>query len=196
MIVPLRHLRRTASEPFKISLPDLSSSQKPKTLEDNPRIPGYMGNVPAKNSETVHALSFARACEMSKGLREDNPTVNCDGWMRRSRWPVDPIATYNWNNRFQRADMHHLFTDPQDKTQTEQSILLGTTFGLTGIARNPYRPGDRFLHIRLEKEKESRIDPTKMKAAGQPSYSTMLDPQRWQSHNQSLHIATHQRTAY
>lgn len=180
--LPLRRFRRS------VSAPEAASSrrdQKTRGLSVAPRVPGYAGMIPACHSETVHALRFADASEAAQQLRSHNPHVSCDGWLRRSEWPVDRLPTYKWNNKFRRSDLGQLFTPAQDLEASLYSTTLGSTFGINPPQANHHVPGDRFLHTLRKKGGDCgrRTDPSKQPAAGQPSESARLDHQRWLMHN-------------
>lgn len=195
-MLPLRHLRRTTSAPELISAPGVGN----RGLSVAPRVPGYAGTIPGKHSETVHALRFAEATAAATQLRESNPHVVCDGWLRRGKWPANRMATYKWSNRFMRLDAQDLFTPEQEQDSFEMNRRLGQTFGLRAPKLNRHKPGDRYLHslcIKADADKESkRLDPTKQPAAGHPSASIMLDQQRWVMHNALALKNGNQRTPY
>jgi len=180
-LLPLRQMRRVVSAPDYISA---AGTHVPRGHSVAPRVPGYAGVIPGKNSESVHAKTFAVASEEAKGLRESNPHVTSDGWLRPGQWPGDRMATYNWNNRFMRADGHRLFTEEQDQLAYDTNRSLGQTFGLKPPKHNVYQPGDRFLHSLCKRapDKEVRLDPAKQPAAGQPTHSIHLDGQRKRMH--------------
>lgn len=172
----LRSLRRTSSEPFRIV------AHGNKGLEVAPHIPGYAGTIPGKVSESVYGSRFAEANERANALRQYNPNASTDSWLKRGVWPVDRMATFKWNNRFVRMDSQDLLTFEQETEASKMNKLMGHTFGLHPPERNPHKPGDRFVHIKTEKDKAARLDPSKVKAAGSSSYSSQLDGQRWQMH--------------
>lgn len=197
-MLPLRRMRRTASVPETISAP----SEGPRGLSVAPRVPGFAGHIPGKVAETVHGLRFAEANEAAQDLRERNPHMTCEGWMRRGRWPADRMATYKWNNRSSRMDTQELFTAEQEREARESNRLLGQTFGLnpppareSPAAANAYRP-DRFLQLkhqgstRLTEEARTKSSlrteegssPTGSEAAGRPSVSAKLDIERIRDH--------------
>lgn len=172
----LRSLRRTCSEPFRIV------AIGNKGLEVAPHIPGFAGTIPGKVSESVHGSRFAEANEAANALRQNNSDASTDSWLKRGVWPVDRMATFKWNNRFVRMDAQDLLTCEQETEASKMNKLMGHTFGLHPPERNPHKPGDRFVHVKTEKNKAARLDPSKVKAAGASSYSSQLDGQRWQMH--------------
>jgi len=192
--LPLRQMRKTFSGPFHISAPDVARG--PRGLEVAPRVPGYMGTIPGKLSETVHGMRTAEANEMSGMLRENNPYVTSDGWLRRGHWPTDRLATYKWVNRFMTMDAQQLFSESQDAEAKEMNERLGTTFGLQASPPNPFKPGDRFVHSKLRPTKDRKTNPVMMSPAGQPSMSAKLDQQRWLLHNAITIGNGNQRPAY
>jgi len=194
-MLPLRHLRRTSSAPELISAPGAGG---PRGLSVAPRVPGFAGAVPGNRSESVHGLRFAEACQAATQLRESNPHVACQGWLRPGKWPANRMATYKWNNRFMRLDAQDLFTPEQEQEAFEMNIRLGQTFGLKPAKPNRHRPGDRYLHsLNAKADKEAKkLDPTTLPPAGFPSASIMLDQQRWVMHNALALKNGNQRTAY
>eukprot|EP00440_Ansanella_granifera_P075732 gb/GFBE01082178.1/.p1 GENE.gb/GFBE01082178.1/~~gb/GFBE01082178.1/.p1 ORF type:complete len:310 (+),score=32.62 gb/GFBE01082178.1/:1-930(+) len=193
--LPMRSMRRTWSEPMRISCND-SGLGTGAALEVAPRIPGYMGNIPGKMSETVHGIRFAEANEMAGSLRNHNHHVTCEGWLKRGVWPVDRMHTYKWNNRFISTGHSSLFRDDHHCESFEASNKMGTTFGLKPPKPNPHKPGDRYIHTKHEKKKVARLDPSKVPAAGSSSYAPILDGQRWQMHH-ALQLGNgNQRVAY
>merc|ERR1712032_519400 len=129
------------------------------------------------------------------GLRRCNPHVHSDGWLRRGKWPADRMATYKFSNRFTQADHQPLFSRLQETEAYDSNQLLGSTFGLTPPKPNCHRPGDRYLHTQC-RGKASRVDPSTVDVAGQPSESPLLDQGRWLTHN-TIGIGNgNQRTAY
>eukprot|EP00933_Yihiella_yeosuensis_P021965 TRINITY_DN17301_c1_g1_i1.p1 TRINITY_DN17301_c1_g1~~TRINITY_DN17301_c1_g1_i1.p1 ORF type:complete len:309 (-),score=57.59 TRINITY_DN17301_c1_g1_i1:83-1009(-) len=179
--IPLRNLRRTMSEPFRISVHDTPGGTR--GLEVAPRVPGYMGTIPGKLSETVHGMRTAESNELAQSLRGHNAAVTSEGWLKRGVWPVDRMATYKWTNRAMKLGGQDLFTEAQNAESHEMNKSLGHTFGLHPPPPNPHKPGDRYLHIKYEKKKEARLDPSTIPAAGVHSYSIKLDGQRWKMHN-------------
>lgn len=168
-----------------------------KGLSVAPRVPGYMGNVPGKMSETVHGIRFAEASEAAQNLRDRNPHVCCEGWLRRGVWPVDNMATYKYNNKFVAANTQTLFSDAQEQEARESNDRLGRTFGLKPPKVTVYKPGDRYLHTLCVKAgEEKRKDPSKLTPAGQPTHSVQLDGERWRLHNAITIGNGAQRTAY
>lgn len=145
--IPLRHsMRRSASEPQRFATAAASTLSGTRGFDTAPRVPGYMGAVPGKDSETVHGMRFAEASEVAGSLRQHNPHVKSDGWMRRGQWPSDPMPSYNWTNRFCSSGGFTLFTPEQEREAFESSRKLGQTFGFKPSRQSKYQPGDRFLH--------------------------------------------------
>jgi len=179
--LPHRSMRRTWSEPMRISVNN-SALGTGRGLDVAPRIPGYSGTIPGKNSESIHGLRFAEANEEAQRLRQANPAVTCEGWLKRGQWPVDRMHSYKWNNRFIQTGGQALFSDAQDVESYEMSKKMGSTFGLKPPKPNPHKPGDRYLHAKNQK-KVARLDPSKVPAAGASSYAPILEGQRWQIHN-------------
>jgi hypothetical protein len=172
----LRSLRRTASEPFRITAPGN------KSLEVAPHVPGFAGTIPGKVAESVYGCRFAEASEAANSLRQFNRYVTTDSWLKRGVWPVDRMATFKWNNRFVKMDAQDFLTFEQENEASKMNKLMGHTFGLHPPERNPHKPGDRFVHVKTEKDKAARLDPSKVRAAGASTYSSQLDSQRWQLH--------------
>lgn len=183
---PLRQMRRTTTAPEVIYAPGASG---PKGLSVAPRVPGYAGHIPGKHAETVHGLRFSEASGAATSLRESNPHISCDGWMRRGQFPVDRIATYKWSNRFARTDTHELFTPEQEVESFANNKRMGQQFGLTPPKVSSHRPGDRFLHSHQKKrlaDPENQIPAGKQSfpgpAAGMLSISNTLDEERTVTH--------------
>mmetsp|Transcript_71587 Transcript_71587/g.213628 ORF Transcript_71587/g.213628 Transcript_71587/m.213628 type:complete len:244 (-) Transcript_71587:158-889(-) len=152
--LPLRRsaMRRSLSEPQSLATAAAGTLSGTKGLSVAPRVPGYMGAIPGKDSETVHGLRFAEASEAAGALRQHNPHVSCEGWMRRGHWAADPLPSYNWNNRFVSSGGFHLFTPEQEQEAHEVSQKLGRTFGFKTAKHSKYKPGDRFLHSLAQKK--------------------------------------------
>eukprot|EP00931_Biecheleriopsis_adriatica_P080984 TRINITY_DN54331_c0_g1_i1.p1 TRINITY_DN54331_c0_g1~~TRINITY_DN54331_c0_g1_i1.p1 ORF type:complete len:335 (-),score=29.96 TRINITY_DN54331_c0_g1_i1:65-988(-) len=180
--LPHRSMRRTWSEPLRISC-NSSAKGTGAGLEVAPRIPGYMGTIPGKMSETVHAVRFGEANEMAQAYRRQNHHVTCEGWLKRGVWPVDRLHTYKFNNRFIQSDGQELFHDEHLAESYECNKRLGHTFGIFPPKPNPHKPGDRYIHSKYEKKKVARLDPSKVPAAGSSSYAPILEGQRWQMHH-------------
>merc|ERR1712025_82676 len=105
-----------------------------------------MGNIPGKFSESVHAMRVGDANEEAQKLRVTNPFINSDGWLKRGKWPVDRMPTYQFTGRVQQADTLGYFTIPQQEESFAMNRKLGRTFGLKPAKVNKYKPGDRYLH--------------------------------------------------
>mmetsp|Transcript_113572 Transcript_113572/g.331844 ORF Transcript_113572/g.331844 Transcript_113572/m.331844 type:complete len:249 (-) Transcript_113572:58-804(-) len=150
--LPLRHsLRRVASEPQSLATAAVSTLSGTRGFSTAPRVPGYSGAVPGKDSETVHGMRFAEASEVAGTLRQHNPHASCDGWMRRGQWPSDPMPSYNWTNRHCSSAGFPLFTVAQEQEAFDVSRKLGRTFGFKPSRHCKYQPGDRFLHSLYKK---------------------------------------------
>lgn len=191
---PLRDFRRTLSAPEHLAT-YMEGKWDTRSLKAASRIPGYMGNVPGKMSETVHGARFGEANEMAQSLRECNPHVTCDGWMQSGTWPVDRRATYKFAGRTTQCDFMPHFTQDMEMESYKSNQKLGRVFGLKPPKPNQYGPGDRMLHI-FNPPKMSRRGPHTYPAAGTPSYSAKLDSQRWMLHNCLALSNGNQRTAY
>lgn len=189
-----RDFRRTLSAPEHLAT-YLNGKWDSRSLKAAPRVPGYMGNVPGKASETVHGSRFGEANETAQSLRNNNPHVTSDGWMQSGTWPVDRRATYKWCGRTTRADFMPHFSDDMEMDSYKSNQKLGEVFGLKPPKPNSYGPGDRYLQI-FAPPKKSRISPDKYPAAGCSSYSAKLDGQRWMMHNCLALTNGNQRTAY
>lgn len=144
--VSVRDLQRTQSEPHMLSATTMSTGSGSKALRMAPRIPGYTGNVPGKIAEAVHGTRFADACEQAQVLRDSNPFLTSEAWIRRGQWPSNRMHTHQWNNRFTKANMSSMFTEEEEQEARDANRRLGHTFGLLSSERNPHRPGDRFVH--------------------------------------------------
>lgn len=179
---PLRQMRRTTSAPEQICAPGAAGT---RGLAAAPRVPGYAGHIPGKHAETVHGLRFSEASEAAASLREVNPHISCDGWLRRGEWPVDRMATYKWSNRFSRADTQALFSPEQEEDAFESNKRLGQSFGLKAPKVMPLRPGDRFLHCHHKKppaDSKAHAPKSPAEAAGRQSISIQLDHERGIDH--------------
>lgn len=192
--VPLRDMRRTLSAPEHLAT-YLEGKWDSRSLRAAPHVPGYMGTIPGKLSETVHGARFGEANEMAQSLRDNNPHVSCDGWMQSGTWPVDRKATYKFAGRTTQCDFMPHFNQETEMNSYKSNQLLGNVFGLKPPKPNQYGPGDRYMHV-FNPTKKSRTDPSKYPAAGTPSYSTKLDAQRWLHHNALTLTNGNQRTAY
>eukprot|EP00747_Dinoflagellata_sp_TGD_P163083 gnl/TRDRNA2_/TRDRNA2_181400_c0_seq1.p1 gnl/TRDRNA2_/TRDRNA2_181400_c0~~gnl/TRDRNA2_/TRDRNA2_181400_c0_seq1.p1 ORF type:complete len:369 (-),score=22.86 gnl/TRDRNA2_/TRDRNA2_181400_c0_seq1:150-1169(-) len=181
-----------------MSMPDFNASGSKTFTEGlrvSSRVPGYMGNVPGKMSETIHACRFGDSNENAQDLRRKNPFISSDGWMRRSVWPCDRMPTYNWQCRFVGQDSSHMFSKDQTEEAYAANRAMGHTFGLKPPQSNPYKPGDRYLHALTGKD-AGRLDPATMAAAGMSTYNPILDQQRWLVHNTLTLGNGNQRNAY
>lgn len=180
--LPMRSMRRTWSEPVSISYND-SALGTGRGLDVPSRIPGYSGTIPGKQSESVHGMRFAQANETAQSLRNSNPHISCDGWLKRGCWPVDRMSTYKWNNRFTHSVGQAIFSDAQEAEASEYNYRMGHTFGLRPPKPNPHEPGDRYVHNKNKKQpKAARVNPSDVPAAGASSYHPMLDGKRWEVH--------------
>jgi len=149
-----------------------------------PRIPGFRGHVPGKLSENVHGFNVADANSTANSLRHYNPHANSECWLRKGEWPVDRQMTYKWRGRAATTAMQDHFTNEEQVAMADGNRRLGYTFGMNAPPANRHKPGDRYLHLQDSQvsSKKTRIDPTKMGAAGQSSYSTILDDERRKQH--------------
>lgn len=193
--VPLRDFRRTLSAPDHLQS-YMDGKWDSRSLKAPARVPGYMGNIPGKLSETVHGTRFGEANEMAQSLRGYNPTISCDGWMQSGTWPVDRKATYKFRGRTTQCDFMPHFTQESEMESYNSNQRLGSVFGLKPPKPNQYAPGDRYLHVFNPPGKKSRKDPTTYPAAGSSSYSQKLDGQRWLHHNALMLTNGNQRTSY
>eukprot|EP00438_Fugacium_kawagutii_P024723 Skav235563 [mRNA] locus=scaffold3067:381891:390381:- [translate_table: standard] len=94
--------------------------------------------------------------------------VNRPCWFTHSgeRWHLDEhCPTLRGSRRIENKEML-------------MSRKMGCTFGLQPPQANPYKPGDRYMHTKCEKKKVSRLDPSKVPAAGVSSYSQKLEGPR------------------
>jgi hypothetical protein len=192
---PMRDMRRTLSAPDHLAT-YMEGKWDSRALKASSRVPGYMGHIPGKQSETVHGNTFGEANDMAQTLRNCNPHVSCEGWMQPGSWPADRKATYKFAGRTTRCDFMSHFTHEQEMDSYHSNTKLGSTFGLKTPKKNPHAPGDRYMHIFNPPQKKSHIDPTKMQAAGCSTYSPKLDGQRWMLHNALALSNGNQRTAY
>lgn len=179
-----------------------------KGFEVCPRVPGYMGHIPGKLSETVHGSRFSDANEKAQTLRSDNPFSTHAAWLRKRHWVVDKASQYNLTStRFLEADSETLFT-PEESAEAHLKVSrLGRTFGLD-LNQPPRRAVScqgtclredkrrRFLYRHIASLGSKRIDPTSVPVAGKPSWSPILDQQRWLLHNTIALGNGNQRAAY
>merc|ERR1711920_413848 len=100
-------------------------------------------------------------------------------------------------NKFVATDMQGLFNEAQERESRESNDRLGRTFGLKPPKSRVYKPGDRYVHSLCVKQKdETRVDPSKLSPAGQPTHSAYLNEERWRLHNSIAISNGAQRTAY
>lgn len=191
---PEREFRRTLSAPDHLAS-YMDGKWDSRALKAAPRVPGYMGTIPGKLSETVHGARFGEASDMAQSLREYNPHVSSDGWQRTGSWPVNRRDTYKFPARSTQADFHPHFTQEQEMESYKSNQKLGEVFGLRPPKPNHYGPGDRYMHA-FAPPKKSRKDPSTYEAAGTSSYSSKLDGQRWMLHNALTISNGNQRSAY
>jgi hypothetical protein len=191
---PLRNFRRTLSAPDHLTS-YMEGKWDSRSLKAAPRVPGYMGTIPGKASETVHGARFGEANEMAQSLRDYNPHVTCDAWMQSGTWPVDRKATYKFCGRTTQCDFMPHFDQGTEMASYSSNQKLGSVFGLKPPKPNQYGPGDRYMQI-FNPVKKARGDPTSYPAAGCSSYSSKLDGQRWLHHNALTLTNGNQRTAY
>jgi hypothetical protein len=192
--VPIRDFRRTLSAPDHLAT-YTEGKWDTRSLKAASRIPGYMGNIPGKMSETIHGSRFGEANESAQRLRENNPHVTCDGWMQSGTWPVDRRATYKFAGRTTQCDFMPHFTQEMEMESYNSNQKLGRIFGLKPPKPNQYGPGDRYMHT-FNPPKKSRKNPQDYVAAGTCSYSPKLDQQRWLLHNTLAITNGNQRSAY
>jgi hypothetical protein len=191
-VLPLRQMRRVLSEPgsaMALSGELGSTGNGHRGLSVAPRVPGYAGNIPGKLSETVHGMRFAEANEASQSMRHSNPFSSTESWMRRGNFPVDKLHSHQWCNRFQKTNTSPLLTAEEERDAFENSRRLGSMFGLKTQERSYYRPGDRYLHALTKRKAHAQLpgDPNSpdYPAAGQPSHSLKLEPERVKLHQTS-----------
>jgi len=195
--LPVRDLRRTFSAPDHLATHTMDKWDSP-ALKVASRIPGYMGTIPGKTSESIHGMTFGNTNEAAQEVRNYNPHVGhvtCDGWLKSGDWPVDRKATYKFHGRTTQCDFMPHFTEAAERESFNSNRRLGEVFGLKPPQPSKYGPGDRYMHI-FAPEKKSRADPSSYAAAGCPSYSIKLDPQRWQCHNAITLNSGNARCAY
>jgi len=196
--IPKRELRRSGSvsEYLKTGT-HLSGLSRTSSMQRPPKVPGYMGHIPGKNAESVHGATVGEANAFAQTVRVHNPVVTCDGWLKRGDWPCDRMATYKFAGRTSRGDLQSLFTQEQEAEALQANVKMGHTFGLRPPAANPFRPGDRFLHILQEKApRPKRQDAADARIAGQASHSVHLDGERWKIHNSLIAMTGHMRTPF
>jgi len=160
-----------------------------------PRVPGYMGYIPGKASETVHGYRFGEVNEIAQKLRRKNQFVTSEGWMKRSPWPADKLPTYHFQAKMLMSNTDPLFSKVQDVYSLEANQRLGHTFGLRPLKKSRMKPGDRYLHHVTESFGQ-RLEPAVCKEGGQPSQSQKFDQQRWRDHNALTVSNGNQRVAY
>mmetsp|Transcript_110045 Transcript_110045/g.206317 ORF Transcript_110045/g.206317 Transcript_110045/m.206317 type:complete len:276 (+) Transcript_110045:49-876(+) len=168
---------------------------KSRGLRHAPTVPGYAGFVPGKRSESVIGLGFTEANKKAIELKS-SALSPCDTWMKRGKWPVDRMHTYNWTNRFVQADTNPLFTEAQFAEALESSRRLGRTFGMPPPTPNFHRPGDRFLHSLGRGGRHRKSETMLPDSAGMSTHSPQLDQQRWAMHNTLSLGSGNQRCAY
>jgi hypothetical protein len=193
-VIPVRDMKRTMSAPDHLTV-HLQDKWDSPSLKVASRIPGYMGTIPGKVSETMHGSTFGQTNEASQRVRGYNPHVNCDGWMKGGDWPVDRRATYKFHGRTTQCDFMPHFTEEHEREAFKSNRRLGEVFGLKPPQPSKHGPGDRYLHS-FAPPKQARADPSTYDAAGCSSFSTKLDPQRWQLHNAITLNCGNQRAAY
>lgn len=184
-----REARRTMGS--SLSTPALgqsNASHPPRGLSVAPRIPGYMGNVPGKLSETVIGCRFAEANEAAQEIRRNNQNANCSAWKRAGCWPADTMATYKFaTGRLSMMSTQPMFSEAEDRASYDSNRRLGLTFGLRPTEKQPYKPGDRFVHhkVRQPEQDPVRLDPSTdpRGRAGVRSHDSKLDTQRHKDHN-------------
>lgn len=191
------HAARSQSTPHLVpeKITWRSGEHMGEGLNHPSRIPGYMGNIPGKASETVHGSRFGDDNEAAQRLRRKNPFVTSEGWLHRSPWPADKLPTYHFQAKMLMSNTDPLFSKVQDIYSLESNQRLGHTFGLRPIKKPRMKPGDRYLHL-LTDSFGQRLEPAVTKVGGQNSQSAKFDQQRWRDHN-ALGIGNgNQRTAY
>lgn len=146
------------------------------------KVPKHGCHVPGEIAESVHAKTPAETSHEAHVLRRRNPHVNTSAWMRKGIWPTDKRPLYKFTNRTVGTDTQHYFSNAEEEEYTKLNQRLGRTWGLNIPERNIHKPGDRYLHA-TAKARKKRLDPTQQPPAGQQSYSTLLDPERWKIHN-------------
>jgi len=192
--LPMRDYRRTLSAPDHLAN-YMDGKWDSRALKVASRIPGYMGTIPGKLSETVHGMRFGEANEMAQSLRNCNPHITSEGWLQKGTWPVDRMAQYKFHGKTAQCDHQPHFTQGEEQESYKSNQRLGEVFGLKPPKPSNYRPGDRYMHT-FAPPKKARVDPSTYEAAGVSSYSTKLDPQRWLLHNALTIGNGNQRTAY
>mmetsp|Transcript_44737 Transcript_44737/g.103470 ORF Transcript_44737/g.103470 Transcript_44737/m.103470 type:complete len:258 (-) Transcript_44737:142-915(-) len=196
--LPLRELRRTGSlTEYHKTGTHLQGLSRTSSMKRPPKVPGYMGHIPGKEAESVHGTVFGDGNQLAQTLRTNNPVVSCDGWLKRGGWPCDRMATYKFAGRVGRGDLGSLFTQQQEEEAMAANVRMGHKFGLRPPAPNPFRPGDRFLHVLHEKApRPQRQDASDCRMAGQASHSSFLDGERWKIHNSLIAMTGHMRTPF
>lgn len=154
-------------------------SRAPKVAQT---VPGYMGTIPGKDSETIHGVRMAEASRRSQLIRDEPPVTEIHSWLKRGVWPVDRMATYKWSNRFSKINLDAIFTTQEDEHAFEATRELGRTFGMKAEHPHLHKPSDRYLHALIKpKTRTAKVDPN-APAAGQASISNFLDQERWRLH--------------
>jgi len=100
----------------RLSAPPVArtSTSMSRALKMAPSVPGYMGNIPGKDAETVHGVRMAEAVRVAQKLRDEPPVTEAHSWLSRGVWPVDRMATYKWSNRFSKTNLDPIFTTQED----------------------------------------------------------------------------------
>jgi hypothetical protein len=156
-------------------------------MNSAPKVPGHGSHVPGEIADNVHAKTPAETSHEAQALRRRNPHVNTSAWMRKGVWPTDKRPLYKFMNRTTGTDTQHYFSNVEEEEYVKQNQRLGRTWGLNIPTRNMHKPGDRYLHALTGSKgsgsKGNRLNPSLQPPAGQQSYSTLLDPERWRCHN-------------
>lgn len=151
-----------------------------------PHVPGYMGHVPGVAAKTVYGVGSSEAHLLGQSLREFDPSITSEGWMRRGQWPADRMATYKWSGIRATQDGQEPFSQAQMQEARDANTKLGHTFGfLIKEPVNDWTAGDRYLHgaPRLLGGVSRTCNLVALPPAGACSYTRSFTDARWKNHN-------------
>lgn len=151
-----------------------------------PHVPGYMGHVPGVAAKSVFGVGSSAAHLMGQSLREFDPSITSDGWLRRGEWPADRMATYKFSGLKALQSGQDIFSKAQLHEAHDSNTRLGHAFGLSvKEPANQWTAGDRYLHgaPRLCGGIQRGCSVAAMNPAGACSYTRSFTDSRWKNHN-------------
>lgn len=157
-------------------------------LQTVPRIPGYMGNVPGANAESVYGLRWEKASEKAQELRRSNPFATSDCWLPRGGIPATATVSM-FKGRKVRQDGLEYFSESQCQQGREQLFRLGRRDKPFGERPQPLPPDrvhnteERYLTTLWKHRDAYRTAPHHFAASGHALIGTHGQLEEMRSHH-------------